>query len=264
MNDLRLSGPDAVCWIEASPLGAAMFDSDMRYLAASQKWCRWSNVASSNDLRGRLHYDVFPSLPAHWIAAHRAALAGEEVAFSAEVVTKRNGARVWIRWAVSPWFLETGEIGGITIVKVELGPAGADTDAPPPGTGSLVSGSVDAYARRPAVEAKNVLVVADPDTTGTEIVDYLRGLGAQPAGPYAEINAALDEIERRRFDAAFLDTDLRGALVFPVADELTRKSVPIIFLTAKDPTYVPRRLSASMVLRKPVNRLELTEALTQD
>jgi len=260
VESLRLSDSEARYWVNASPLGVAMLDTNMRYIAASKKWCRWAHVASFSELIGRYHYDVFSDLPGHWIAAHRKALAGESVSHPAEAMTKRDGTRVWIGWTVRPWWTETGEIGGISIVRVEMGPLTTDAPANTSHTLEQATGCVG----RCAVRSKSILVVAETRSTGSEIVDYLQGLGAQPVGPYTEINAALDEIERQKFDAALLDTELQGAIVFPVADELTRKSVPIIFLAGKDPALVPRRLSASPVLRKPVHHLELRLAFTDN
>ena len=62
-------------FIEEAPVAIAMFDREMRYLAASQQWYRDCGLGAT-DLQGRCHYDVFPNLPDAWKAVHVNALAG--------------------------------------------------------------------------------------------------------------------------------------------------------------------------------------------
>jgi hypothetical protein len=53
-----------------------MFDREMRYLHVSRRW-RTDYDLGDRDLRGVLHYDVFPNIPESWKEAHRRGLAGE-------------------------------------------------------------------------------------------------------------------------------------------------------------------------------------------
>ena len=52
-------------FIDHAPAGLAMVDSEMRYLAVSQ---RWKEIHSLQDkeLIGRSHYELFPNLPEIW------------------------------------------------------------------------------------------------------------------------------------------------------------------------------------------------------
>lgn len=59
----------------------------------------------------------------------------------------------------------------------------------------------------------------------------LSGLGCELVGPAARFEDALRLARDERLDGAIVDVDLRGTKVFPVAEELARRSVPVIFAT---------------------------------
>jgi len=105
--------------VQQAPLALAMFDCDMRYIVHSQRWL--SEYGKGRDeLVGLSHYDVHPDLPQHWIEVHRRCLAGEVVKHDEDMWVQADGARRWLRWAVSPWRNETGEIGGITMLAEDI------------------------------------------------------------------------------------------------------------------------------------------------
>lgn len=59
----------------------------------------------------------------------------------------------------------------------------------------------------------------------------LSGLGCELVGPAARFEDALRLARDERLDGAIVDVDLRGTMVFPVAEELVQRSVPVIFAT---------------------------------
>jgi len=105
--------------VQQAPLPIAMFDRDMRYLATSQRWVSAYGRGRA-DLVGLSHYEVHPDLPPHWIAVHRRGLAGEQITKDEDCWVQADGAKVWLRWAVSPWRNEQGEVGGITIFAEDI------------------------------------------------------------------------------------------------------------------------------------------------
>ena len=51
--------------IRDAPAGIAIFDKDMRYLAASRGYAEDYGRAGEPFV-GRSHYDIFPDIPEHW------------------------------------------------------------------------------------------------------------------------------------------------------------------------------------------------------
>jgi len=100
-------------FVEQAPVAMAMFDREMRYLAASARW------RASHGLQpyiiGKSHYDTFPGMPERWKVAHQRGLAGEVLRADEDCVTRPDGSVQWLRWEVRPWRQPSDEIGGITI-----------------------------------------------------------------------------------------------------------------------------------------------------
>ncbi|MBI2421820.1 MAG: PAS domain S-box protein [Candidatus Hydrogenedentes bacterium] len=101
-------------FIEYSPAAIAMFDRDMRYLAASRRWHIDYDLLD-RDLIGRSHYDVFPDLPERWKAIHRRCLEGATEKCDEDPFPRAGGHLDWMRWEVHPWHREDGGIGGILV-----------------------------------------------------------------------------------------------------------------------------------------------------
>ncbi|WP_293679240.1 sensor histidine kinase [uncultured Phenylobacterium sp.] len=99
-----------------APLGIAIFDREMRYLAASQQYLTDQGLPGDTPLVGRVHYDVFPAVPQKWRDGHARAIAeGVELSHEADPYEPAPGRTEWIRWRVAPWRDEAGEIGGIVL-----------------------------------------------------------------------------------------------------------------------------------------------------
>jgi len=106
-------------FIHRAPGGIAMFDTDMRYLAASRQWCQDYSLSPSGII-GRSHYEVFPEISQAWKDIHRRALAGETLHADEDPFVRANGSTQWIRWDVAPWLTISGAVGGIVIVSEDV------------------------------------------------------------------------------------------------------------------------------------------------
>ncbi|NVO13951.1 MAG: PAS domain S-box protein [Rhodoplanes sp.] len=100
--------------IEAAPVGIAMFDRQMRYLAASRRYQQDHGVADQR-LVGRSHYEVFPDIPQRWRDMHGRCLAGASERCDADYFEAPDGTRSWFRWEVRPWLDPAGGVGGIVL-----------------------------------------------------------------------------------------------------------------------------------------------------
>jgi CheY-like chemotaxis protein len=112
------------------------------------------------------------------------------------------------------------------------------------------------------LSGRRILVVEDRYLIASEIADLLADLGAEVLGPAPHTAAAAEILRTRRPDAALLDVNLDGAMVFPLAEELVRLGVPIMFLTGYD-EGLPDRWRERPKLLKPVDPKLLREAVLQ-
>ena len=125
------------------------------------------------------------------------------------------------------------------------------------GTGDATT--VAATADEPAVALRagnRVLVVEDEALPAMEVCDLLRHAGMQVKW-VATVDRALDAAEEN-YDAAILDVNVGGQMVFPVARKLAAKNTPYVFLSGYDNSAVwPANLRSGRRLAKPVDALQL-------
>ncbi len=98
--------------IEHAPVGLAMFDREMRYLAVSRRWQEITGCRGESIL-GRSHYEVFPDAPVRYREVHQRALAGERQKCDEDQLERPDGTVQWRRWEILPWREDDGEQGGI-------------------------------------------------------------------------------------------------------------------------------------------------------
>lgn len=101
-----------------APAAFAMFDRDMKYIYASQRWVE-DHELESNPI-GRYHYEVFPDIPERWKEMHRRALTGEVREAQEDCFTRASGEEFWSRWTIRPWHQTDGAIGGIVIFSEDI------------------------------------------------------------------------------------------------------------------------------------------------
>ncbi len=106
-------------FIKHAPAAVAMFDTQMRYVAHTDRWLHDYHLPEES-LIGRDHYDVFPDAPEHWKAKHQRILAGAVESSPEEVFRRADGSTNIIRWEVRPWHLEDNSIGGMMMLTEEI------------------------------------------------------------------------------------------------------------------------------------------------
>jgi DNA-binding response OmpR family regulator len=112
------------------------------------------------------------------------------------------------------------------------------------------------------LKGKHVMVVEDSGVLCCMLVEILRGAGCTLAGPYTHVEEAIEAARTSDLDAALLDIRVRGQLVSPVAQELDRRSVPILLTSAYHVEDIPRSLRHAAFLRKPFTEDDVLERLT--
>lgn len=113
-----LSKDQLVSFVRDLPFAVAMFDRDLRYLQASDRWIQDYRLAQ--DLTGRSMYEVYPEAPAHWREFHQRALSGETLSCEDEQVAFGDGRVQWARWEIRPWGHKDGQPEGILIFTEDI------------------------------------------------------------------------------------------------------------------------------------------------
>ncbi|OPX61761.1 MULTISPECIES: PAS domain S-box protein [unclassified Methanoregula] len=116
---LRTSEERLRQFIRLAPPAIAMFDREMRYIAASRRWMADYHLGD-RDIIGRSHYEIFPEISEDLKAVHRRALAGEVLSGDEEKFVRQDGSVQWLSWEVRPWYAADNSIGGIIIYSDDV------------------------------------------------------------------------------------------------------------------------------------------------
>ena len=114
-NDSRFLFSDSRHWqlmLEHIPAAVAVFDTDLRYLAATRCWLEDYKIQEQTVL-GRSHYDVFPDIPQRWKDIHQNCLMGMVDSCDEDPFLREDGGTVWTKWEIQPWYQTDETIGGI-------------------------------------------------------------------------------------------------------------------------------------------------------
>jgi DNA-binding response OmpR family regulator len=106
-----------------------------------------------------------------------------------------------------------------------------------------------------------VLIVEDEFLAGVMLEEDLRAAGWTTIGPYPTLSDATEAAEHQPFDVAVLDINLDGEMVYPLADQLTARGVPFIFLSGYTTRDLPERFSAVPKVSKPYSITALRREL---
>jgi DNA-binding response OmpR family regulator len=112
------------------------------------------------------------------------------------------------------------------------------------------------------LQGRRILVVEDEYFLADEVRDALTDAGAEVLGPVPSVEDATALLATEtHIDAAVLDVNLRGDLVFPVADALKERGVPFAFATGYDPWTLPARFADTVRVEKPLQARSIASAL---
>ncbi len=106
-------------FIKQAPSAIAMFDKDMKYLAASQKWYRDYNIKHSNII-GKSHYEVFPEISDEWKVDHKKCLEGRVFKSDESRFKRLDGTVQWLTLEIRPWYTDENKIGGILMHTADI------------------------------------------------------------------------------------------------------------------------------------------------
>ena len=106
-----------------------------------------------------------------------------------------------------------------------------------------------------------ILVVEDEFLVACSLEEDLRGFGYDVVGPFSTLETAIDGSRQAALDAAVLDVNLSGTMVYPLADALMARGIPILFLSGYGLAVLPERLRSRPRLSKPCDPAVLDREL---
>ena len=107
---------------------------------------------------------------------------------------------------------------------------------------------------RVVVNGNRIMIVEDEALVAMVVSDAVTELGYQVVGPFSRPPDAIAAVQDGDIGAAILDINLAGTLVYPVAEELTSRGIPFVFVTGYGIESVDKRFSDIPVLQKPIER----------
>ncbi len=108
-----------------------------------------------------------------------------------------------------------------------------------------------------------VLVVEDDYLLAQELCAGLQDSGAQVLGPFPSLEQAMPALDDPKpTDCAVLDINLGGEVVYPLADILLEKNIPLLFATSYSNWSLPERYNQLPKLEKPVDSKVLAHHLS--
>lgn len=100
--------------VENTPAAIAMFDCDMKYLAASKRFFKDYRI-SETEIIGRSHYEIFPEISQAVKDIHQRCLGGAVEKADQDAFHRLDGSVDWVRWEIFPWYEQENKIGGIIL-----------------------------------------------------------------------------------------------------------------------------------------------------
>jgi DNA-binding response OmpR family regulator len=111
-----------------------------------------------------------------------------------------------------------------------------------------------------SLEGVRVLLVEDEYLVASLIEEILEIAGCIVTGPIPRLAQAVDAADRETCDAAVLDVNLAGERIYPVADILSRRNIPFVFVTGYG--VLPGEYANRPRLCKPFKMADLLDTLS--
>lgn len=112
------------------------------------------------------------------------------------------------------------------------------------------------------LSARRVLLVEDEALVAMLLETILEDMGCVPVGPAGTVEDGLAmAADPAPLDAALLDVNVAGRLVFPIAEVLRARGVPVVFSTGYGEGGLPDAWRGHPTVQKPFTEATVREAL---
>ena len=122
---------------------------------------------------------------------------------------------------------------------------------------------MDGIGTPTTLSGKKVLIVEDETLISMLFEDILADLGCEVVGPAMNVKQATDLAINAEIDLAVLDVNLAGVPIFPVAEILAGRGVPMIFSSGYGNNALPSPWQSRPTLPKPFTADEVVMALSR-
>ncbi|WP_062231556.1 response regulator [Aureimonas sp. N4] len=114
------------------------------------------------------------------------------------------------------------------------------------------------------LEGLRIFAVEDESLVAMQLEDILDELGCVVAGLAMRVDRAQAMLDSEPgIDAAILDMNIAGVKVYPVAERLRERNVPIVFATGYGLEGIEMEWRVFPVLQKPYTAEQIARALLQ-
>jgi PAS domain S-box-containing protein len=121
------------------------------------------------------------------------------------------------------------------------------------------NGAAQAAKPNSAAVGRRILLVEDEALVAMMIQDCLVENGHSVIGPVSRASDALQAAKDGDYDAAILDINLGDGMAYPVADIVSARGIPFVFVTGYDADTIDERFSSVPILQKPIERQMLEQ-----
>jgi len=104
----------------------------------------------------------------------------------------------------------------------------------------------------------SIMLVEDEAIVALAVNDSLTDLGFSVLGPFSRVSDACRALQDNQVDAAILDVNLDGEMVYSLAEMLTARKIPFVFATGYGAESIESRFEHIPVLQKPIEKDMLT------
>jgi PAS domain S-box-containing protein len=109
------------------------------------------------------------------------------------------------------------------------------------------------------ISGQRIMIVEDEALVAMGLEEQLIDLGRSVVAISPTVDEAMKAIDQFAPDAAILDVNLCGELVYPVASRLMALGTPFVFITGYGRESIDQRYSMIPILEKPIDRSSLEQ-----
>jgi len=120
--------------------------------------------------------------------------------------------------------------------------------------GNNTSKRIAAPLQKSREATKKVLLVEDEPTVSMMLADMVSEFGHSVDGPYNRLTEAMSAARDNEVHLGVLDVNVGGEAIYALADILTEREIPFVFVTGYSLENINSRFTHVPVLQKPIER----------